>query len=207
MVHLIPSYCSAPYSGSRACSCTTHEVHQPAICMSVVLHGVRLTLSSSKPCVNLTRSLLCAGPRQAWHDIHSCIEGPAAWDLLLNFEQRWRKQSKNPGALLNMTTQVRSGRTCSIYPDTALERRQRSLQYLAHDAAMYETCMFYYVLQVVARLLTRASALQVPSLIFGGAPPQADGDPKVMVRQPEDPESWSVQVLLPLTAIPAVCFG
>jgi hypothetical protein len=28
--------------------------------------------------------------------------------VLLNFEQRWRKQSKNPGALLNMTTQVLS---------------------------------------------------------------------------------------------------
>lgn len=52
--------------------------------------------------------LLHTGPRQAWHDIHSRIEGPAAWDVLLNFEQRWRKQSRNPGALLNMTTQVLS---------------------------------------------------------------------------------------------------
>ncbi|TVU31196.1 hypothetical protein EJB05_22874, partial [Eragrostis curvula] len=32
------------------------------------------------------------GPREPWHDIHSKIEGPAAWDVLHNFEQRWRKQ-------------------------------------------------------------------------------------------------------------------
>jgi hypothetical protein len=36
-------------------------------------------------------------------------------------------------------------------------------------------------------------ALQVPSLVFGGGSPP-DGDPKVMVKQPEDSESWSVQV-------------
>ncbi|CAL4991348.1 unnamed protein product [Urochloa decumbens] len=28
------------------------------------------------------------GPREPWHDIHCKIEGPAAWDVLHNFEQR-----------------------------------------------------------------------------------------------------------------------
>nr|XP_016458333.1 PREDICTED: phospholipase D alpha 1-like [Nicotiana tabacum]XP_016458334.1 PREDICTED: phospholipase D alpha 1-like [Nicotiana tabacum]XP_016458335.1 PREDICTED: phospholipase D alpha 1-like [Nicotiana tabacum] len=32
------------------------------------------------------------GPREPWHDIHSRLEGPIAWDVLFNFEQRWRKQ-------------------------------------------------------------------------------------------------------------------
>lgn len=32
------------------------------------------------------------GPREPWHDIHSRLEGPVAWDVLYNFEQRWRKQ-------------------------------------------------------------------------------------------------------------------
>ncbi|KAF4387778.1 hypothetical protein G4B88_004105 [Cannabis sativa] len=32
------------------------------------------------------------GPREPWHDIHSRLEGPIAWDVLYNFEQRWRKQ-------------------------------------------------------------------------------------------------------------------
>ncbi|OIW19211.1 hypothetical protein TanjilG_20336 [Lupinus angustifolius] len=32
------------------------------------------------------------GPREPWHDIHSRLEGPITWDVLFNFEQRWRKQ-------------------------------------------------------------------------------------------------------------------
>ncbi|KAL3532329.1 hypothetical protein ACH5RR_005850 [Cinchona calisaya] len=37
-------------------------------------------------------SIQKGGPREPWHDIHSRLEGPAAWDVLQNFEQRWRKQ-------------------------------------------------------------------------------------------------------------------
>ncbi|KAJ8772570.1 hypothetical protein K2173_027747 [Erythroxylum novogranatense] len=33
-------------------------------------------------------------PRQPWHDLHCRIEGPAAYDVLTNFEQRWRKATK-----------------------------------------------------------------------------------------------------------------
>ncbi|XVF18095.1 hypothetical protein REPUB_Repub10bG0182100 [Reevesia pubescens] len=33
-------------------------------------------------------------PRQPWHDLHSKIEGPAAYDVLINFEQRWKKSTK-----------------------------------------------------------------------------------------------------------------
>eukprot|EP01094_Clydonella_sp_ATCC50884_P012634 TRINITY_DN2290_c0_g1_i2.p1 TRINITY_DN2290_c0_g1~~TRINITY_DN2290_c0_g1_i2.p1 ORF type:complete len:955 (+),score=336.28 TRINITY_DN2290_c0_g1_i2:60-2867(+) len=36
------------------------------------------------------------GPRQPWHDIHGKVEGPIARDLLVNFEQRWRKQAQSP---------------------------------------------------------------------------------------------------------------
>ncbi|XP_027919899.1 phospholipase D alpha 1-like [Vigna unguiculata] len=32
------------------------------------------------------------GPREPWHDIHCKLEGPIAWDVLYNFEQRWEKQ-------------------------------------------------------------------------------------------------------------------
>lgn len=34
------------------------------------------------------------GPREPWHDIHSKLEGPVAWDVLSNFEQRWKKQGE-----------------------------------------------------------------------------------------------------------------
>ncbi|XP_031480976.1 phospholipase D alpha 4 [Nymphaea colorata] len=32
------------------------------------------------------------GPREPWHDVHARVTGPAAWDILANFEQRWSKQ-------------------------------------------------------------------------------------------------------------------
>ncbi|KAH7657140.1 phospholipase D1/2 protein [Dioscorea alata] len=42
---------------------------------------------------NFTGALIRkGGPREPWHDIHSKLEGPIAWDVLFNFEQRWRKQ-------------------------------------------------------------------------------------------------------------------
>ncbi|CAO2825818.1 unnamed protein product [Amaranthus hypochondriacus] len=37
-------------------------------------------------------SLQKGGPREPWHDIHCRLEGPVAWDVLYNFEQRWTKQ-------------------------------------------------------------------------------------------------------------------
>uniref|UniRef100_A0A0D9XDU2 Phospholipase D n=1 Tax=Leersia perrieri TaxID=77586 RepID=A0A0D9XDU2_9ORYZ len=46
------------------------------------------------------------GPREPWHDVHCRLEGPAAWDVLTNFEQRWRKQSppELTGCLLHNLT-------------------------------------------------------------------------------------------------------
>ncbi|RVX11062.1 Phospholipase D alpha 1 [Vitis vinifera] len=37
-------------------------------------------------------SITKGGPRQPWHDVHCRLEGAIAWDVLFNFEQRWRKQ-------------------------------------------------------------------------------------------------------------------
>uniref|UniRef100_A0A0D9XG78 Phospholipase D n=1 Tax=Leersia perrieri TaxID=77586 RepID=A0A0D9XG78_9ORYZ len=43
---------------------------------------------------NPTFSSNAKGPRQPWHDLHCRIDGPAAYDVLKNFEQRWRKATK-----------------------------------------------------------------------------------------------------------------
>nr|XP_043613520.1 phospholipase D delta-like [Erigeron canadensis] len=43
---------------------------------------------------NPTFSAGTKGPRQPWHDLHCKIDGPAAYDVLKNFEQRWKKASK-----------------------------------------------------------------------------------------------------------------
>ncbi|KAF8023326.1 hypothetical protein BT93_F0741 [Corymbia citriodora subsp. variegata] len=37
-------------------------------------------------------SIKKGGPRKPWHDVHCRLEGPVAWDVLYNFEQRWKKQ-------------------------------------------------------------------------------------------------------------------
>ncbi|XP_028769079.1 phospholipase D gamma 1-like [Neltuma alba] len=36
-------------------------------------------------------------PREPWHDLHSKIDGPAAYDVLTNFEERWLKATKPQG--------------------------------------------------------------------------------------------------------------
>nr|GMC65868.1 phospholipase D delta-like [Ipomoea batatas] len=33
-------------------------------------------------------------PRQPWHDLHCRIDGPAAYDVLINFAQRWRRATR-----------------------------------------------------------------------------------------------------------------
>lgn len=40
---------------------------------------------------------LVGSPREPWHDLHSKIDGPAAYDVLTNFEERWLKASKPHG--------------------------------------------------------------------------------------------------------------
>ncbi|XP_057996225.1 phospholipase D alpha 1-like [Hevea brasiliensis] len=47
-------------------------------------------------------SIAKGGPREPWHDIHCRLEGPVAWDVLSNFEQRWRKQGGNKDLLLQL---------------------------------------------------------------------------------------------------------
>lgn len=40
---------------------------------------------------------LAGCPREPWHDLHCKIDGPAAYDVLTNFEERWLKASKPRG--------------------------------------------------------------------------------------------------------------
>ncbi|KVH91160.1 C2 calcium-dependent membrane targeting [Cynara cardunculus var. scolymus] len=43
-------------------------------------------------------------PREPWHDMHSKIDGPAAYDVMTNFEERWLKASKPHGLKKLKTT-------------------------------------------------------------------------------------------------------
>ncbi|KAH7546359.1 hypothetical protein FEM48_Zijuj01G0192300 [Ziziphus jujuba var. spinosa] len=48
-------------------------------------------------------SILKGGPREPWHDIHCRLEGAIAWDVLTNFEQRWRKQGGGEDLLVHLS--------------------------------------------------------------------------------------------------------
>ncbi|XP_073118433.1 phospholipase D gamma 1-like isoform X2 [Henckelia pumila] len=41
-------------------------------------------------------------PREPWHDLHSRIDGPAAYDILKNFEERWKRASKQRSSFQKM---------------------------------------------------------------------------------------------------------
>ncbi|CAN4125138.1 unnamed protein product [Withania somnifera] len=43
---------------------------------------------------NPTFTTTSGGPREPWHDLHCKIDGPAAYDVLTNFEQRYNKAMK-----------------------------------------------------------------------------------------------------------------
>nr|VDC67992.1 unnamed protein product [Brassica rapa] len=47
-------------------------------------------------------SIKKGGPREPWHDIHCRLDGPVAWDVLYNFEQRWMKQGNGRRYLVSM---------------------------------------------------------------------------------------------------------
>ncbi|XWS70425.1 hypothetical protein CRYUN_Cryun03dG0047200 [Craigia yunnanensis] len=67
-------------------------------------------------------SIKKGGPRKPWHDIHCKLEGPIAWDVLYNFEQRWQKQVGSdiliPQSKLNEITIQPSTVTSSKDPET-----------------------------------------------------------------------------------------
>ncbi|GAB2224450.1 hypothetical protein Drorol1_Dr00005210 [Drosera rotundifolia] len=95
-------------------------------------------------------------PRQPWHDLHCKIEGPAAYDVLTNFEQRWRKATR--------WKQFGLGRSISRW----------------HDALIK---------------LDRISWILSPSISVEEGDGMAPGDdPKLMVSEEDNPETWHVQV-------------
>ncbi|XP_078162510.1 phospholipase D delta-like [Carex rostrata] len=70
------------------------------------------------------------GPRQPWHDLHCKIEGPAAYDVLINFEQRWRKATKlKLRRLLNWFSKT------SLWRDDALIKIDRISWILSPNAS------------------------------------------------------------------------
>ncbi|THG18441.1 hypothetical protein TEA_023785 [Camellia sinensis var. sinensis] len=59
-------------------------------------------IAGSKSSFLLSSGPVAGCPREPWHDLHCQIDGPAAYDIFTNFEERWLRASK-PHGLQKMT--------------------------------------------------------------------------------------------------------
>jgi phospholipase D1/2 len=70
-------------------------------------------------------SIKKGGPREPWHDIHCQLEGPVAWDVLYNFEQRWRRQVGEqfliPTTMLDKIVILPSSTDCTVTSSNDVE--------------------------------------------------------------------------------------
>lgn len=104
-------------------------------------------------------------PRQPWHDLHCRIDGPAAYDVLINFEQRWRKATKwKEFAILF--------KKASQWNDDALIRVDRISWILSPS---------------LPTLPTPKESKEGYTIVPGD-------DPLLWVSSENDPENWHVQI-------------
>ncbi|KAG7970064.1 hypothetical protein I3843_07G062500 [Carya illinoinensis] len=110
-------------------------------------------------------------PRQPWHDLHSRVEGPAAYDVLINFEQRWRKATrwKEFGLLKKVATQ---------WKDDALIKIERISWIQSPDVSALKN----------GTTSTYKKKQNGPTSI-------PKDDPSLWVFSEHDPERWHVQIL------------
>ncbi|KAK7406873.1 hypothetical protein VNO78_08508 [Psophocarpus tetragonolobus] len=106
-------------------------------------------------------------PRQPWHDLHCRIEGPAAYDVLINFEQRWRKATKwKEFAILF--------KKASQWHDDSLIRIERISWILSPSISTSKD---------ISNSKEKLDYTIVP-----------EDDPLVWVSSEDDPENWHVQI-------------
>ncbi|KAG2696577.1 hypothetical protein I3760_07G063800 [Carya illinoinensis] len=109
-------------------------------------------------------------PRQPWHDLHSRVEGPAAYDVLINFEQRWRKATrwKEFGLLKKVATQ---------WKDDALIKIERISWIQSPDVSALKN-------GTTSTYKKKNGPTSIPK-----------DDPSLWVFSEHDPERWHAQIL------------
>ena len=81
------------------------------------------------------------GPREPWHDIHARVEGPAAWDILQNFTDRWSKQAEDKvGCLVDMSEEEFDRENAGEAVETeAGGWRAQVFRSITSDSCLFET--------------------------------------------------------------------
>ncbi|KAK4583821.1 hypothetical protein RGQ29_021801 [Quercus rubra] len=111
-------------------------------------------------------------PRQPWHDLHCRVEGPAAYDVLINFEQRWKKATKWKEFGL------RFKRATTHWSDDALIKIERISWILSPDLSVSQK----------KKVSPDPSTKKDKSTVI------PEDDPKLWVSDEDDPENWHVQI-------------
>ncbi|KAK9990078.1 hypothetical protein SO802_025063 [Lithocarpus litseifolius] len=111
-------------------------------------------------------------PRQPWHDLHCRIEGPAAYDVLINFEQRWRKATK--------------------WKEFGLQFKRASTHW--HDDALIKIERISWILSPDLSVSPKKKVSPDPSTKKDKSTVIPEDDRKLWVSNEDDPESWHVQI-------------
>lgn len=129
-------------------------------------------------------------PRQPWHDIHSRIEGPAAYDVMINFMERWSKQS-GPRRQKDIT---------SLDDCQDVHFTKSLLEYLSKRRA-YGRLLSTSAIK--SRVLSRPTLnpFAVKMGVIKGH------DMGFVLTDPADPNSWRVQVFRSIDSDSARGFG
>ncbi|KAF8012722.1 hypothetical protein BT93_I0775 [Corymbia citriodora subsp. variegata] len=106
-------------------------------------------------------------PRQPRHDLHCRIEGPAAYDVLINFEQRWRKATR-----------------CSLF---VKGKKQR------HDDSLFEIGRFSWILSPTSTKSHDSTSISKDDRHERITEVPMD-NPDLYVSQEDDPNNWHVQI-------------
>ncbi|KAM4118522.1 hypothetical protein ACB094_02G209800 [Castanea mollissima] len=111
-------------------------------------------------------------PRQPWHDLHCRIEGPAAYDVLLNFEQRWRKATK--------------------WKEFGQRFRRATTHW--HDDALIKIERISWILSPDLSVSPKKKVSPDPFAKKDKSTVIPEDDQKLWVSNEDDPESWHVQI-------------
>ncbi|KAH7519875.1 hypothetical protein FEM48_Zijuj08G0083600 [Ziziphus jujuba var. spinosa] len=121
---------------------------------------------------NPTFSAGTKAPRQPWHDLHSRIDGPAAYDVLLNFEQRWRKATK--------------------WTEFGLRFKRVSHW---HDDALIKIERISWILSPALPSSKSGSKEDSAQFVTKYGTVIPEDDRRLWVAGEDDPETWHVQIL------------
>ena len=84
------------------------------------------------------------GPREPWHDIHSKVEGQIAYDVFLNFKERWERQGTSYGNLIPIEhTSVDVNAPLAIDPQKAWN--VQFFRSITSDSAVFDPSLMSHV--------------------------------------------------------------